>query len=76
MCREYDSHPDHIWYSGACALETLLKVMIVVSVLLSTTNCSTWRGDSSGDHSYEVGDNKLTNSKPYLVGFLHITHSL
>ena len=23
MRREYDSHPDHIWYSGACALETL-----------------------------------------------------
>ena len=32
-------------------------VMIVVSVLLSTTNCSTWKGDSSGDRSYEVGDN-------------------
>ena len=31
-------------------------VMIVVSVLLNTTNCSTWRGDSSGDFSYEVGD--------------------
>ena len=32
-------------------------VMMVVSVLLSTTNCSTWRGDSSGDRSsYEVGD--------------------
>ena len=36
-----------------------------VSVLLSTTNyCSSWRGESSGDPSYEVGDNKLTNSKP------------
>ena len=23
LCREYDSHPDHIWYSGACVLETL-----------------------------------------------------
>ena len=57
MCREYDSNPDHIWYSGACALETLWMVMIVVSVLLSTTNCSTWRGDGSGDRSYEVGDN-------------------
>ena len=33
-------------------------VMIVVSVLLSdTTNCSTWRGDSSEDRYYEVGDN-------------------
>ena len=32
-------------------------VVIVVSVLLSTTNCSTWIGDSSGDPSYEVGDN-------------------
>ena len=28
-----------------------------VSVLLSTTNCSTWRGESSGDPSYEIGDN-------------------
>ena len=33
-------------------------VLIVVSVLLSTTNCiSTWREDSSGDPSYEVGEN-------------------
>ena len=32
-------------------------VMIVVSVLLSTTNCSTRRGDSSGDRSSEVGEN-------------------
>ena len=33
-------------------------VMIVVSVLLSTTNCSTWREDSSGNRSScEVGDN-------------------
>ena len=33
-------------------------VMIVVSVLLSPTNCSsTWRGDSSGDRSHEVGEN-------------------
>ena len=32
-------------------------VMIVVSVILSTTNCSTWRKDSSGNRSYEVGDN-------------------
>ena len=32
-------------------------LMIVVSVLLSTTNCNTWRGDSSGDRSSEVGDN-------------------
>ena len=31
-------------------------VMIVASVLQSTTNCSTWRGDSSGDRSYEVGE--------------------
>ena len=30
-------------------------VMIIVSVLLSTTNsCSTWRGDSSGDQAYQV----------------------
>ena len=32
-------------------------VMIVVGVLLNTSNCSTWRGDSSGDPSYEVGEN-------------------
>ena len=30
--------------------------MVVVSVLLSTSNCSTWRGDSSGDSFYEVGE--------------------
>ena len=41
MCRQYDSHLDHIRYSGACALETSGMVMTVVSVLLSTTNCST-----------------------------------
>ena len=46
-----------IWYSEACTLETLCVVMIVVSVLQSTTNCRTWRGDRSGDRSYEVGDN-------------------
>ena len=28
MCREYDSHPNHIWYAGACPLETLWMVMI------------------------------------------------
>ena len=43
-------------------------VMMVVSVLLSTANCSTWRGDSAGDRSYEVVNN---NSKTYLAGFLH-----
>ena len=32
-------------------------VVMVVSVLLSTTNCSTWRRDSPGDRSYEVGEN-------------------
>ena len=32
-------------------------VMIAVSVLLSTTNCSTLRRDSPGDRSYEVGEN-------------------
>ena len=46
--------------------------MIVVSVLLSTTKCRTRRGKSSGDASYEVGDNQLTNSKTYLVGILAI----
>ena len=49
--------------------------MILFSALLSTTNCSTWRGDRSGDRSYEVGDNKLTNWKSYFV-FLHNLHSL
>ena len=29
------------------------RFVIVVSVLLSTTNSSTWRGDSFGDPSYE-----------------------
>ena len=37
------------------------------------TNCSTWGGDSSGDPSYEVGDNSSTNWKTYLVVFC-ITH--
>ena len=46
-------------------------VMIVVSVFQSTTSCSTWGGDRSGDRSYEVGDNELTNWKTYLVVFLH-----
>ena len=33
-------------------------IMMVVSVLLSTTNCSsTWRGDSPGDPSDKVGEN-------------------
>ena len=32
-------------------------VRIADSVLLSTTNCSTWRGESSGDRSDEVGEN-------------------
>ena len=44
-------------------------VMIVVNVLLSTINCSTWRGDSSGDLCYEVDDDYSTNSNTYLVGF-------
>ena len=44
-------------YSEACALETLWMVMIDVSVLLSTTNCCTWREDRPGDPSHEVGDN-------------------
>ena len=44
-------------------------VVIVVSVLLSSTICSTWRGDSSGDRSYDVSDNQLTNWKTYFVGF-------
>ena len=57
ICSKYDSHPDHIWYSGARALETSLTVTIAVNVLLSTTNCSTWRGESSGDLSNEVGEN-------------------
>ena len=46
--------------------------MIDVSVLLSTTNYnSTCRGDSSGDCSYEGGDEQLKDSKTHLVGLLH-----
>ena len=57
MCPGYGSHPDHVRYSGAFALETFWMVMIVVSVLLSTPDywCSTCRRDSSRDRSYEVG---------------------
>ena len=32
-------------------------VMIAVGVFLDTTNCGTWREDSSGDRSYDVGEN-------------------
>ena len=32
-------------------------VMIVGSVHLNTTNCGTWTEDSSGNSSYEIGDN-------------------
>ena len=46
-------------------------VVIVVSVLLSTTNCCsrTWieRGYGSRDPTYEVGDHYLTNSTTWLV---------
>ena len=58
ICSEYDSHRDHIWYSGACALETVWMVMILVSVLLSTTHCSTWKGDSSVDPFELINDRK------------------
>ena len=34
-----------------------MVMVVVVSVLLSTINCSTWRADSSGDRCYEVGGN-------------------
>ena len=37
MCGDCHSHADRIWYSGSCALETVLMVMIVVSVFLSST---------------------------------------
>ena len=50
-------------------------VLIVVSVLLSTTNCSTWRFESSRDRSCEVSEKKFTNSNTYLVVFC-IAHSL
>ena len=46
-------------------------VVIIVSDLLYTTNCSMWREDSSGDRSYEVGDDLVTNWKTYSVAFLH-----
>ena len=35
--------------------------MIVVSVLLSTPDCSTWREDGFGNRCYEVCDNLVTN---------------
>ena len=70
MCREYDFLQDLMWYSGACALDTILMVTMVVSAHIST-NSSTWRGDSSGNRPYEVGENYLTNSNPYLVVFQH-----
>ena len=41
-------------------------VLIVVSVLLSTTNCSTWRDDSSGNRSCEVGDDEFNELETYL----------
>ena len=34
----------------------MVMIVVINSVLLSTADCSTWRGDSSGDRSYEVGD--------------------
>ena len=40
ICHEYDSLQDHFWYSGAWALETSWVVVILVSHLLSTANCS------------------------------------
>ena len=42
----------------------------VNGVLLITTICSSaWRGDSSGGPSYEIGDDKLSNTRTHLVGF-------
>ena len=36
----------------------MVMIVVIDRVLLITTNCrSTWRGDSSGDPSYEVGEN-------------------
>ena len=50
--------------------------MVVVCVPLSTTdnNCSTWIRDSSGDSSYEVGDNWL--ELEHILVHLLITHSV
>ena len=51
-------------------------VVIVISMLLSTTSCSKCREDSSGDRSYDVGDNEFTRSKTYTIWlFLCITHA-
>ena len=58
MFCEFHSHQHHFCCSGACALETFRNGMIVVSVILSTTIYSAWSGDSSGDRSYELGDNR------------------
>ena len=34
----------------------MVMIVVVFSQVLLTV-CSTWRGDSSGDPSYEVGEN-------------------
>ena len=48
--------------------------MTVVSVRLRTTNCSTWREDSAGNRSYEVGDNWSPNWKTYWLFSAYETH--
>ena len=48
-------------------------VMIVVSVLLGTTNCSTRREDSSGNRSYEVGGNSSTEKHIWLFFIAHVS---
>ena len=45
----------------------MVMIVVINSVFLSTNNCSTWREGSSGDRSYEIGDDKLTNWKKVSV---------
>ena len=71
MCREYDYHPKHIYYleSEACTLETLILVTIVVIVLLSTTYCSTLKGDSCPEIGLTKSVRNITNLKTYFGKF-------
>ena len=71
MCREYDYHPNYIYLeSEACTLKTLILVAIVVIVLLSTTFCSTLKGDSCLEIGLTKSVRNVTNSKTFLVVYL------
>ena len=51
MCREFNSHRDYIWYSGACALETYPTIpnegcvvsSILTEILLGIKERARWR---------------------------------